>query len=407
MKPLIFTDPAIGSGYYNDPRLAYSQGLLQQGSSTAPVRSPLEGGLRALSAGVGGFLQSSVNKGYRGREAGYQKALADALANPDQMQSILAGNPDTAPEAFGMVKAAQAAKLKAIQDLYAKGLMPGANGGLTAVPGYGEATGQNAAAATTAQIPADVAKQGAMIPGAVSQATQTAQALSPITTQTAANTAAATAPIEIQKAVDTAARTAPITAAKDIGVYNSTQGPQQKQNNIEKLRDDVRQDMNVKNYQTVSPIIESMKQAVKTDTRAADLNLVYGIAKIMDPGSVVREGEQVLVQNTGNLGDRITNLLSAVVGGQRLTPETRAQLYNEAQSRVQPLAQAYAKATDFYGKQAQAIGSNLDSVLYDMPTPGPAPDLPGIVPAIGTVEDGFRFNGGAPSDRANWTKVPQ
>lgn len=214
MTPLIFNDPQIGQSYYNDPRLAYSQQLLQQGSSVAPVQSWGEGLARALSAGVGGLLQSNINKGYQTREGGYEKSLAAALANPDQMQSILSQNPDTAPEAFNFIKQQQLYKAKALQDLYAKGLTVGQDGQVAPVPGYGMAQGQVAADTTQAQIPSEVAKQQAMIPGAVSQAVQTAQGTMPIDVAKATAIARATLPIEMQKAIGIANATAQIDVEK-------------------------------------------------------------------------------------------------------------------------------------------------------------------------------------------------
>lgn len=106
MNPLLFTNPAIGQAYQSDPRLAMAQGLLQQGSSSAPVRSPLEGLARALTAGVGGYQESRVAKGYQARDAGYQQTMAQALqqigSNPSQAVQTLGANPDTAGQGFGL-----------------------------------------------------------------------------------------------------------------------------------------------------------------------------------------------------------------------------------------------------------------------------------------------------------------
>ncbi len=66
------------------------------------------------------------------------------------------------------------------------------------------------------------------------------------------------------------------------------------------------------------PILESAKEAVERPTRAADLNLIYALGKIMDPNSVVREGEMVMARGTGTVQDMISGLLGQLNGGQTL-----------------------------------------------------------------------------------------
>lgn len=296
MNPLIFNAPQIGQSYYNDPRLGYSQQLLQQGSSVAPVQSWGEGLARALSAGVGGLIQSGVNKGYRAREAGYDKTLAAALANPDQMQSILGANQDTAPQAFSMLQQQQLIRAKALQKLYAQGLQPGADGTMQAVPGYGAATGTNAAAATTAQIPADVAKQNSLIPGAVNQAVQTAAGVSPITTQTAINTAAGTAPIDVQKAIATAQGVSPITTQTAVNTAQAL-GPVQTQNAVNQAQalGPVNAANAASTAQAISPI--TTQTAANTDVAKLDARAkAAGFA----PGS---EQYQSFMATNGQLGN--------------------------------------------------------------------------------------------------------
>jgi hypothetical protein len=111
---------ALGGGriqrdYAQDPRRIMAQQLMQQGTSTAPVQSNLEGITRALTAGVGG---------YYGGEARREMEEREKLAG-EQMQEILAGgqaqpwvDPDTGKQmgTAGGYPGMQAA-LGGIQDL--------------------------------------------------------------------------------------------------------------------------------------------------------------------------------------------------------------------------------------------------------------------------------------------------
>lgn len=106
MIPLIFNDPQIGQAYGSDPRLAYSQQLLQQGASGAPVRSWGEGLARALQAPIGGALQSNLAKGYQAQDQSYSQTMAKALqqigTNPSAAVQTLGQNPNTSGQAFGL-----------------------------------------------------------------------------------------------------------------------------------------------------------------------------------------------------------------------------------------------------------------------------------------------------------------
>ena len=122
-KRISFSGPmqqALGGGqiqrdYMMDPRRMMAQQMMQQGTSAAPVQSPLEGITRALTAGVGGYFGGEARREMQERE----KLAAG------QMQEILAGgqaqpwvDPDTGEQAgtAGGYPGMQAA-LGGIQDL--------------------------------------------------------------------------------------------------------------------------------------------------------------------------------------------------------------------------------------------------------------------------------------------------
>lgn len=110
----------------------------------------------------------------------------------------------------------------------------------------------------------------------------------------------------------------------------------------------------VRAFNTVAPIFASMVESAGRNTRASDLNLVYGLAKIMDPGSVVREGEQIMVMNTASLPDWLTGQIARVNGGSALEGATRSNIMAEAQSRVGQLkTQVDQRRTQYEGLAKQ------------------------------------------------------
>lgn len=110
----------------------------------------------------------------------------------------------------------------------------------------------------------------------------------------------------------------------------------------------------VRSFNTIAPIYNSMVESAGRNTRASDLNLVYGLAKIMDPGSVVREGEQVMVVNTASLPDWLKGQIEAVNGGSALQGGTRTAIMEEAKSRVSQIkAQVDQRRTQYQGLAQQ------------------------------------------------------
>jgi hypothetical protein len=149
----------------------------------------------------------------------------------------------------------------------------------------------------------------------------------------------------------------------------AAKAPQQQFDNSNKLRDEFNGSTVVKNYREVTPIMESMKDAVQRPSRAADLNMVYALAKIMDPGSVVREGEMIMVNNTQGIGDRLAGMINSLNGGAQLTPETRQRIIEEAQSRYGGLESSYKALEDHYGGMSDRFGLRREDVIVPIRKP--------------------------------------
>ncbi|MEY4103336.1 MAG: hypothetical protein RL461_538 [Planctomycetota bacterium] len=108
------------------------------------------------------------------------------------------------------------------------------------------------------------------------------------------------------------------------------------------------------------------------NTLAGDLNLVYAFAKAMDPGSVVREGEQVMIARTGGVFDRLKGMVESINGGARLTPEIRMALMNELNTRVLAWQRQHDAVRSQYENIARDRGLKVGNVV-DAP---PAITLP-------------------------------
>lgn len=135
------------------------------------------------------------------------------------------------------------------------------------------------------------------------------------------------------------------------------------------LRNAYRQEGSVAALQDVLPAYYSAMYDAQ-DNRAGDLNLIYAFSKLMDPGSVVREGEAVMVRDTGSLGQQVRGYLNILTGEGALTPEIRQQLRSELRSRGQGIGYAYRQARERYAGLAQRYGFAPDAIIGpDLRTP--------------------------------------
>ncbi len=181
----VYANPSIGIQAFRDPRQAYAQALMANGSSTAPVHSWGEALARALQAPLGGYMQAKTFQGYQQQDEAYRTKLAAALKSPDPISAIQTSD-DPTLQNMGLeygIKLAEdksQAKLKMINDLAAKGLnYDEKTGQITPITDFGKGLGQIAADQTTAQIPADVAKATALLGPAAQGAAMNAQAVLP------------------------------------------------------------------------------------------------------------------------------------------------------------------------------------------------------------------------------------
>jgi len=86
----------------------------------------------------------------------------------------------------------------------------------------------------------------------------------------------------------------------------------------------------IKVPQTVVNSYEQIAQAAKNPSAQNDLALIFSYMRMLDPTSVVREGEFANAQNAAGVPDRIRNEYNRLRDGQRLNPEQRTGFVNSA-----------------------------------------------------------------------------
>ena len=107
--------------------------------------------------------------------------------------------------------------------------------------------------------------------------------------------------------------------------------PEDRRKLIMNLRSDIRQEPTFKTYQDVRNGYQNVQEGATANNAQGDLAIVYGIAKILDPGSVVREGEFATVEGAQGRLQQIMNTTQKFFTGDRLTPENRQRFLEMAQ----------------------------------------------------------------------------
>ena len=132
-------------------------------------------------------------------------------------------------------------------------------------------------------------------------------------------------------------------------------------------RDEIRKVGKLDELSDVESAFQSMLKSFGKQSGAADLDFVFGVAKILDPTSVVREGEQQTFKSTGAIPARISGLITGVISGQKLTPEIRRELLGVASSRRDARINAFKDTADRFSVVVENAGANPENVFSTLP----------------------------------------
>lgn len=79
---------------------------------------------------------------------------------------------------------------------------------------------------------------------------------------------------------------------------------------------------------------KKIEVAAKNPSAAGDISLIFGYMKLLDPGSVVREGEFATAQNAGSIPQSIYGMYNKALSGERLAPTVRNDFLNQAKNLI-------------------------------------------------------------------------
>lgn len=113
----------------------------------------------------------------------------------------------------------------------------------------------------------------------------------------------------------------------------------------------------VSRYRTVVPSLRSMQESLKDNSAISDLDFVYGVAKILDPESVVRESETGMVIESQSLSDQVVGQLNKLMNGEAaLTARVRKDLFKLARRRGDQLKKQAEDEVKYFHEFGQGFG---------------------------------------------------
>jgi hypothetical protein len=135
----------------------------------------------------------------------------------------------------------------------------------------------------------------------------------------------------------------------------------------------------VKDFSDVSFAYSRVVRSADDPSPAGDLALIFNFMKVLDPGSVVREGEFATAQNAGGVDERLRSIYNQVVDGTRLTETQRADFVDRAGRLYSGAQEQYKSIADQYINFATQAGLDPNLVIPDFGFKGTIPEKPTIL----------------------------
>lgn len=121
--------------------------------------------------------------------------------------------------------------------------------------------------------------------------------------------------------------------------------------------------------QVATSTLNSMAKSFRDKSAISDLDYIIGLAKILDPTSVVRSSEGEQVQATQSMPAQLAGRLNRLLNGeQALDDKTRADLYRLAERRTAELQAQGEQQRGFYGNIATQNGFDPETYIPKMPS---------------------------------------
>lgn len=119
-----------------------------------------------------------------------------------------------------------------------------------------------------------------------------------------------------------------------------------------------------------------VNEAAKNPNAASDIALIFSYMRILDPESVVREGEFATAEKARGVPDTVINLYNRVLKGERLNNEQRSKFVGEARKVYDSQRKSQDKLDKTYREMAKRYDLDERNIVQDFTLDDPAAQLP-------------------------------
>lgn len=127
---------------------------------------------------------------------------------------------------------------------------------------------------------------------------------------------------------------------------------------------------------------QKIQASSQDQTGASDIALVYSFMKMLDPTSVVREGEFATAENAGGVDGKVITLYNNLLNGQRLPPQVRKDFAQQAARQYEQQFNTYQQIRAKYAQLAKQYGLDPANVAPDVTYGVTAPNQPTSSPSV-------------------------
>lgn len=117
----------------------------------------------------------------------------------------------------------------------------------------------------------------------------------------------------------------------------------------------IRSDPDIKKFRDIKFGYDLVQTGATLNTPQGDLSLIFGYMKMLDPESVVREGEFANAENTRGVPEAIRQRYNRLLSGDKLSPQQRKEFTTAAGAIFEKVRPASEAARKRYRRQAKVL----------------------------------------------------
>ena len=143
-----------------------------------------------------------------------------------------------------------------------------------------------------------------------------------------------------------------------------------------KLRTEFNSLESVKNFAIRNSALGAIEASAQDPTAAGDISLIFAYMKMLDPNSVVREGEFATAQSAGSVPQTLWSKYNQALTGERLAPEVRQDFVTRANKLYTRASEDFGKVYTRYEDIANANNLDPSRALVDYRFKAPSAAIP-------------------------------